>query len=379
MQKFRIACQIFFLLLTLVAVFIVNGNAEIWCPFGGIEAVYTYWYDGTMPCSLGVSNFYILIAILVITFLIRRVFCGYVCPIGTLSYWIGKFGRKYKLGPVQIPIWLDRILSLIKYIVLFVILWFTYRTGELWFRGIDPCYALISRHGEDITILAYIIAGIIALGSLLVSLPFCRWGCPFAAVLNPISCLGFSIVKRDPKICVACGKCSKVCPMAIPVADVNNVSHARCLSCLECVDRCPKSGALKWSFPQPVLFVILFVLLAGAVITYELNPLPSFIQEHGTATKNNIAKVTLDIENLTCRGRANLLFYFLNRDDMFQISGYIRLEAWPAPDKGRAVIYYESDKSSAPAIISAITEPYCEGQDFSTFEQHIRESPFVIK
>ena len=40
----------------------------------------------------------------------------------------------------------DRLLSVMKYVVLVVILAATYRAGELIFRGFDPCYALISRH-----------------------------------------------------------------------------------------------------------------------------------------------------------------------------------------------------------------------------------------
>ena len=90
---------------------------------------------------------------------------------------------------LRLPFWrpahsADRVLSLGKYVVLAVVLYLTYRAGELIFRGFDPCYALISKHGEDITFWTYAVSGAVLAGSLVSSVPFCRWLCPLAAVLN---------------------------------------------------------------------------------------------------------------------------------------------------------------------------------------------------
>ena len=123
---------------------------------------------------------------------------------------------------------------------------------ELVFRGYDPCYALISRHGEDITFWAYAVAGAILLTSLVISMPFCRWFCPFAAVLNPFSQFGFARVQRHVGDCQECGLCAENCPMAIPVDQVDQVTAARCISCLDCMDVCPgekAASALTWGPP----------------------------------------------------------------------------------------------------------------------------------
>ncbi len=48
--------QFAFLALTIIAVFIVKGHAERWCPLGGVEALYSYLTVGNMTCSLGVST-----------------------------------------------------------------------------------------------------------------------------------------------------------------------------------------------------------------------------------------------------------------------------------------------------------------------------------
>ena len=78
-----------FLLLVLVGVYLVGANCELWCPFGGVEALCTYVADGDMLCSLGTANFFILGGVLLMTLLLRRAFCGYMCPIGTISEWLG--------------------------------------------------------------------------------------------------------------------------------------------------------------------------------------------------------------------------------------------------------------------------------------------------
>ena len=220
MKKSRRVVQSAFLALVLVGVFAVGANCERWCPFGGVEAIYTYGAEGNMLCSLGVSNFFMLGGVLLTTVLLRRAFCGYICPLGTISEWLHGLGRRLGIANITVAGKPDRILSLLKYGVLAAILTATWMAGELIFRGFDPCYALISRHGTDITFWAYVVAGAIALASLLIVMPFCRWLCPFAAVLNPFSRFGLTRVKRNAELCHDCGLCAKSCPVAVPVEKV---------------------------------------------------------------------------------------------------------------------------------------------------------------
>jgi polyferredoxin len=150
MHTTRRIVQAAFLLLTIVGVFVVGANAELWCPLGGIEGLSTYWSEGNLICSLGVSNFYILAGVFVMAVLLRRAFCGYMCPIGTLSDWIHAAARRWRMPQPRIPERADRILALLKYVVLAAVVLFTWQAGELLFRAYCPAYALISRHGADI-------------------------------------------------------------------------------------------------------------------------------------------------------------------------------------------------------------------------------------
>jgi len=124
MKTTRRIVQFGFLALTLVGVYALKGNAERWCPFGGVEALYMYARKGHMLCSLGVSNFYILAAVLLLALLLRRVFCGYMCPIGTISEWLGAAAKRWDSSAKGAGGGRPG-LSLLKYGVLVLILWVT--------------------------------------------------------------------------------------------------------------------------------------------------------------------------------------------------------------------------------------------------------------
>ena len=386
MKTTRRIVQFGFVALTVVGVFVVRGNAERWCPFGGVEAIYTYATEGNLVCSLGVSNFYILGAVLLTLLLLRRAFCGYACPIGSISEWLQAGAKRLGVKPARVPYLVDRGLAKLKYAVLAIILYFTWSHGELEFRVADPCYALISRHGEDITFWAYVVSGAIVIGSLFVVVPFCRWLCPLAAVMHPFSRFGLTRIKRDEDTCTDCGLCSKVCPTAIPVDSVAEVTAARCLSCLSCVEVCPRDveGALAWgppkalgrSWPQAALLAILLLCLTGGVAAVYAFPLPSFIQaaEGRGDAPAEMATVELKVRNLGCRGNASLFCYFLERDDECEVPGYLKTEAWPGPGIAPVRITYDPSQTDEAAIKEAITEPY-----YDTVAGVWRPSPFEIE
>jgi ferredoxin len=383
MQRTRRVVQGAFLALTLFGVFLLQGNAERWCPFGGVEALYTYVDEGNMTCSLGVSNFYALGGLLVVVLLLRRAFCSYLCPIGTITEWFGKLGTLVGLAPLRVPRAADRVLSLLKYGVLALIVWVTWRAGELLFRTADPCYALLSRHGEDITFWAYVVSGAILIGAVITTVPFCRWLCPLAAVMNPLSRFGFTRVRRDEEACLECGQCEDACPMQIPVNEMLEVKSARCTSCLSCVAACPttESGALVWGpprrfgrrWPQAALVIILLLAIGTVVTAAYAFPIASYITSRGEAPAAT-ATLELGVKGVTCRGSSNRLRYFLFRDDVFEVPGYLRLETWPGAGFARVRITYDPAKTGPAAIQDAIVTPY-----FSELRHAEENSPFEIE
>jgi ferredoxin len=374
--------QLGFLAMTLVGVYVVRGNAERWCPFGGIEALYQYAREGDLICSLGVSNFYILAAVLASVLLLRRAFCGYACPIGTLSEWLNRAARRAGLPHLAIPYRLDRAMAALKYVALAAIVLFTWQVGELVFRGYDPCYALIGRHGDDITIWAYVIGGAIVAASLLIVMPFCRWLCPLAAVMSPLSRFAFARMKRNDESCVSCGACAASCPMGIRVDQVRQVTAGRCIACFECVDACPTAdqGAIRWGPPErlggrwprwSVAGMLLTCITLAVAATYAF-PLPSFTRSWGPPPTRT-ASLDLQVNNLTCRGRATLLAYFLERDDDLKVRGYVRIDAWPGTAPAAVRISYDPAQTNPAAIKRAMVEAYYDGAGKTW-----RSSPFRI-
>jgi 5-methylthioribose kinase len=70
----------------------------------------------------------------------------------------------------------------------------------------------------------------------------------------------------------------------------------------------------------------------------------------------------LMVEGLTCRGSANQLKYFLERDDMFELPGYVKLEAWPGPGSARARVSFDPSQCDEHDVKLAITEPYYDAE-----------------
>lgn len=160
-----------------------------------------------------------------------------------MRYAADKLGfRQFRFSPAA-----DKKLSALKYGVLILILGWTWYAATLIVRGLVPCYAILSR-GEEAKWTTYLALGLFVVSAFFVSMPFCRWLCPFAAVLNIFSRMGFARIVRSSAACTGCRACSKVCPMGIDVAFAGQVKSPDCFACMECISRCPQRQAkpLQW-------------------------------------------------------------------------------------------------------------------------------------
>jgi polyferredoxin len=101
-------------------------------------------------------------------------------------------------------------------------------------------------------------------GSFFLRNPFCRFLCPYGALLGLLSRLSPVKIQRAEHACISCGGCNRACPSHLDVMHAARVCSEECIGCLRCVSNCPKPEAL-----QPRLKsgkVVPGVLFAGAVV-----------------------------------------------------------------------------------------------------------------
>lgn len=249
---------------------------DAYCPFGAIEGFFTYLTIGQYLQRIYASSFILMGIVLVLTLLFGRVFCSHLCPLGALQEWIRALGRKVGIKKdIELPVSIDRYARYLKYVILAVIVYFSYKTGDLIFRGYDPFNALMHLGEEfDEKVAGYSILGALLFSSIFSKNWWCRYFCPFGAAMGMIKKLSPFRIRRDEASCISCGVCDKACPAGLVVSDAKEVNSADCISCLNCVKDCPNSSLKatvagkeiskkKMSLIVPVLFFVplgIFVL-----------------------------------------------------------------------------------------------------------------------
>ncbi|WP_373898101.1 4Fe-4S binding protein [Haloimpatiens sp. FM7315] len=228
-----------------------NGapSVDAMCPFGGLETLFSLIKDGTYLKKIEPSSFIILICVILLTVLFGRIFCGYICPLGTIQSLINKLGKKLKIKQIKLNGKIHKVLQFAKYFVLAIVLVTTYRAGELILRTMDP-WATFMHFGSGTEIfteflMGFIILMLIFITSLFIERAWCRYFCPLGAFLSLISVFRIFKVKRNSSTCVNCKKCTRNCPMGLEVHNSSSTNSMECISCGECITECPKENVLE--------------------------------------------------------------------------------------------------------------------------------------
>lgn len=213
------------------------------CPFGGVATLYEFVTAGTFIQKIHSSSFILMILGLIAAILFGTIFCGYICPFGSFQEWIGKLGRK--LFPKRynrvIPKKLDRVLRYLRYLVLIMVLYQTAVSATLVFQSVDPYYALFNFFTNEVAVTAYIMLGVILALSLIIERPWCKYFCPYGALLGLFNSVRIFKIRRDKNTCIGCKKCDQVCPMNIEVSQGETIRNHQCISCHKCLSEvsCP--------------------------------------------------------------------------------------------------------------------------------------------
>ena len=305
-------------------------DPEKYCPMGGLQALATYLANNSLPCSMSMIQIAMGIALVAAVVLFSKLFCAYICPVGTVQDLLSKARNAMHIKGIKIVNGsvLDKILRIVKYALVFWIFYMTVNASELFCKNLDPYYAIATGFKGEITLWMSIVSiSVIVLGSFFINMFWCRYLCPLGAISNSLKfwvwigvlfgiyvvagVLGANIpwavllgafciagyllevfhakpklqvlhVTKDDALCNGCGLCVKKCPYNIDVKSVHSgkVTHVDCTLCGECIAACSTNalniGVCKpakskvWNIVPAVLTVALIAFGIWAGGKFEL-------------------------------------------------------------------------------------------------------------
>ena len=158
-----------------------------------------------------------------------------------------------------LPRWADLPLRGLKYLLLGLFLYVVVRMPADAIRVfLESPYGIIA----DVKMLdffrhmgmtAAVTLLVLALLSVMIQNFWCRYLCPYGALMGLGSLISPAVIRRDPDRCIDCAKCARACPALLPVDRLLTVRSAECTACFECVAVCPAQRALQMTLPKRTL------------------------------------------------------------------------------------------------------------------------------
>lgn len=249
-------------------------GVEGFLPISGLMGFLDWIYQGTLnTVHPAATVLFLLFVVMSVAF--RKSFCSWVCPVGFLSEALARLGRVIFGRNFRIWRWLDFPLRGLKYLLLAFFLWAILNMSAEALRGfIESPYNRVSdvKTGfffVDLGQVGLNVLIVLALGSIVVKGFWCRYLCPYGALLGLVSWMSPAKIRRDPVSCIDCGLCDKVCMARQPVSQKLSVWSPECTGCLDCVAVCPVKDALnvqvarrRWEAPRYAA-ALLLLFLAG--------------------------------------------------------------------------------------------------------------------
>lgn len=273
---------------------------DAYCPFGAVESFFTLIFQGVFLQRVFWSSLILLIVFLVATLFFGRVFCGYFCPLGAIQEWIRALGRKMGIKKdLEIHVKFDQYLRYAKYLVLLVVVYFSFYLGDLVFRNYDPYNALMhfGNEFEEKTV-GYILLGLVLILALFSKNIWCRYFCPLGAFFAIFKKIGFFKIKRDESTCTSCGTCNANCPAGIKIMIAKKVEDADCVSCGKCVGNCPEKSLsfhiLGKEISKPIFSLLVLLLVFLPIAILPLTPIWQSKPQSNIVTKSgeiNVADI----------------------------------------------------------------------------------------
>ncbi len=248
------------------------ASIEGFLPIGALMSlklwVLSGFFDRIHPAGL-----VIFLAALLMALLLKKGFCGWICPVGALSDALWRLRQRASTRQFSVNRWFDYALRSVKYVLmgLFIYIILLKMEPAAILNFIEGDYYKIA----DVKMLYFFTrmsttTAVSLLLLFILSLAYrnfwCRYLCPYGGLLGLISLLSPVKITRDNEACIHCRRCTDNCPSLIPVEQLTRVRTPECTGCLTCVSHCPAKGALDAALPgrrtvHPLVFILLIASL----------------------------------------------------------------------------------------------------------------------
>ena len=206
------------------------------------------------------------LAVVLLSVVFGRAFCGWVCPVGTLHHLASWATRRLRRGPYhEVNRWRPHFR--LKYLLLVGLLLIAL-SGSLVAGLLDPLSLLTRSFGSGLAPMPGAALGVVSsrprlfagawltggifLGLLVANRWIARWWCralcPLGALLGVVSRAAIFRIRLDPDRCNECRLCLRDCQGADEPFKKHRVSE--CHVCLNCIAACPE-GAIGFQAFAP--------------------------------------------------------------------------------------------------------------------------------
>jgi polyferredoxin len=231
------------------------AGVEAFLPISGLLGLKDWIVNGSIN-TIHPAAVVIFVTVVAVSLLLKRSFCSWICPVGAMSELLWKAGFKVTKRNIQPPVWLDMPLRGLKYILL--IFFLVSILGNMPAAAVAGFIASDYHKIADVRLLDFFLAlsgtpliviSVLALLSIPLKNAFCRYCCPYGALLGLVSMFSPLKVTRNKTACVSCGVCSQFCPSFLPVMSKERIHSPECIGCWRCISNCRAEGALEMKLP----------------------------------------------------------------------------------------------------------------------------------